>query len=151
MDSRKVLDYLMRRYDMSNGTTYIDGVEVNITTLTELPDILIYIIDDYKSIILVKKTGIDNIYGYCIRCFGGGYYNTVGVHTVSKYNRDYFTSWSSAMGRYLSETHGSNFPSNHSVLYRLAKIMDSHMNLPLDEGELISRFESTNMVKRATS
>ena len=59
MDTLEDIKIYLRDLNVANiidVATYADGIMVDIDSLTEMPDVLIVIIDDYSSIIFVQKT-----------------------------------------------------------------------------------------------
>lgn len=149
INPQKVLNFWLRIFNMNkNGTTYVDGVEVDITTLTEMPDVLISIPNEYSSIMLIKTVDTSTtIRSYCIRCS-----HWIDIYEISNYDligkSPLFRG--DPMCKYLSEKYGYNFSTNLDALYKLARIVDSLVDTPLSEDQLISRFESINLIKRAS-
>ena len=153
MDVRKALKYWIQMYTACTytGTAYVDGVKVDIATLTEMPDVLIYITDARNSFTFVKTIYSDAINGYCIHCYTESeQFGSIDIYVGHDviYDRG-LIPWCDAMYRYINREYGEEFPSNLDVLYRLLKIANSLVKPLSDGNELISRFNASSSVKRA--
>ena len=151
MNLAKVLEYwLDENPDTWYNITYVDGVKVDIATLTELPDVLIIVVDPCTSYTIVKTIDTCNMNSYCIHCSNPNKYCTLVEILVYGDEYDYVAiPWRGAISSHLRKTYGDRFPSNIDVLYRLVRLIDPHMSQLIDGNELISRFEAVNLIKRA--
>ena len=146
--------YISEYYlDLGEGITYADGVEVDIGTLTELPEILVHVNKEFESFTLVNTCidGMDKIYGiYCLNICSPSEINL--IYTMS--HKDEYSKSSIMLhpiiGHHICDTYGEEYLSNLDVIYRLINMANPIVALLLDKDRLASCIDCSSLVKRAS-
>lgn len=143
------------RLKLKYGVTYADGVKVDVNTITELPKVLINI-NDSESHILVN-TYVNNIpVIYTIYC-SNQCEDDYNLHAIDLVYFDEYKGESSMspiclypiIGHYMRETYGEDYPFKIDVICKLINAANPIMELIFDKDALISRIESSSLMKRA--
>ena len=140
----------MYNIQLTSDIMYANGTEVDIGSLTELPEILTYVRKENESLTLVNHGTMV----YSIYCFNKytSYYKSLlldigfiaktqcvkfGCNKCGRSSMDIFP----IVGEYMNETYGHNYPSDFVAIYRLAKMADPLVASILDKNNLISYIE----------
>ena len=157
MDLKKLLSDYSEIYYMNfdKCNIYANDVMVNIDTLTELPEALVFIRHQHESFTLVT-TYINNTvvtYGiYCSICIN---YDMINLVYLTYEDNGYKYSPSAIclhpiIGKYMNNKYGNSYSSDSDVIYRLIRMANYVFGLLFDQDELISRIISSSLVKRAS-
>lgn len=140
-------------FDIKEGSMYVDGIKIDINSLDDFQDILVFIVNQGISFILVKTYIMSEM------CYYGIYCESINISLMrpsitlefdvdpDKFYAINIPSYY-RMAEYMCKIYGNDFPSNLDAIYQIVKSMNIVVITMLDEDILISR-SLPNHIKRA--